>query len=77
MLMQPPGRRVEHGLGVASRLAEARRGDASRGLVVVGIGAGASGFASVRSLLQALPANSGLSCVVVQHLDSEHPSNMV
>jgi len=40
----------------------------------VGIGASAGGLEAFRSLLQALPANTGMAFVLVQHLDPEHES---
>src|SRR5579862_3179537 len=41
---------------------------------IVGVGASAGGLEAFRSLLQALPANTGMSFVLVQHLDPEHES---
>src|SRR5438132_11866495 len=41
---------------------------------VVGIGASAGGIDAFRSLLGALPADTGMAYVVVQHLSPDHPS---
>src|SRR6185295_11684747 len=40
----------------------------------VGIGASAGGLEAVTQLLSAMPAGSGLACIVVQHLDPHHES---
>ncbi len=44
---------------------------------VVGIGASAGGLEAIRSILQALPASTGMAYIVVQHLDPEHKSMLV
>ena len=41
---------------------------------VVGIGASAGGLEAVIELLGALPARTGIACIVVQHLDPRHQS---
>ncbi|HTS24533.1 MAG TPA: chemotaxis protein CheB [Bryobacteraceae bacterium] len=41
---------------------------------IVGIGASAGGFEAFRDLLKALPSDTGLALVLVQHLDPEHES---
>ena len=41
---------------------------------VVGIGASAGGLEAVSELLGALPAGTGMACIVVQHLDPHHES---
>ncbi|MBZ5631672.1 MAG: PAS domain S-box protein [Acidobacteriia bacterium] len=41
---------------------------------IVGVGASAGGLEAFRSLLQALPARTGMAFVLVQHLDPEHES---
>ncbi len=41
---------------------------------VVGIGASAGGLEAVSELLAALPAKTGVACIVVQHLDPRHDS---
>ncbi len=43
---------------------------------IVAIGASAGGFAAVRSLLEALPADFSAAIAVVQHLDPRHRSVM-
>lgn len=45
--------------------------------IVVGIGASAGGLEAVQHLLAALPANTGMAYVLVQHLDPNHESSMV
>src|SRR5262249_13054364 len=44
---------------------------------VVGIGASAGGFEALSQLLHALPSDSGLALVVVQHLAPQHDSALV
>src|SRR5437870_2422377 len=46
----------------------------SNGLPTVGIGASAGGLEALTSLLKALPPDTGLAFVVVQHLDPKHES---
>src|SRR6185295_3227745 len=41
---------------------------------VVGIGASAGGFEAVGELLNALPADTGMAFVLIQHLDPTHES---
>ncbi len=41
---------------------------------VVGIGASAGGLDAFKRLLKAIPENSGMAYVLVQHLDPSHPS---
>jgi two-component system CheB/CheR fusion protein len=43
-------------------------------LTIIGIGASAGGLTALRNLLQALPADSGLTFVIVVHLSPEHES---
>ena len=45
-------------------------------LIVVGIGASAGGLESLKEFFSAMPADSGLAFVVVQHLDPHHTSYM-
>jgi chemotaxis response regulator CheB len=49
----------------------------SEHFLVVGIGASAGGLDACRSLLRALPADSGMAFILVQHLDPTHESMMV
>jgi two-component system CheB/CheR fusion protein len=44
---------------------------------IVGIGASAGGLDACRKLLAALPADTGMAFILVQHLDPDHPSMMV
>jgi two-component system CheB/CheR fusion protein len=46
----------------------------SRRLTIIGIGASAGGLGALRALFYALPADSGLTFVVVVHLSPEHGS---
>ena len=48
--------------------------DKSHGFAVVGIGASAGGLKALISLFEAMPADSGLAFVLVQHLDPTHQS---
>ena len=41
---------------------------------IVGIGASAGGLAAFKKLLGAIPENSGMAYVLVQHLDPSHDS---
>lgn len=49
-------------------------GSASGTFPIVGIGASAGGLEALTSLLQALPVDTGLAFVVIQHLDPKHAS---
>jgi two-component system, chemotaxis family, CheB/CheR fusion protein len=56
-----------------------RRGSSLRAdsFPVVGLGASAGGLDAFRRLLAALPANTGMAFVLIQHLDPTHASMMV
>ena len=43
---------------------------------IVGIGASAGGLDAFERLLQHLPIDTGYACVLVQHLDANHPSSL-
>ena len=45
-------------------------------VAVVGIGASAGGLEALKEFFQAMPANSGMAFVVVQHLEPDHHSQM-
>ena len=45
--------------------------------LVVGLGASAGGLEAVRTLLAALPADTGIAFVLIQHLDPDHKSMLV
>jgi len=49
----------------------------SDSFLVVGVGASAGGLDACRHLLRALPADSGMAFILVQHLDPTHESMMV
>ncbi|MEY4749126.1 MAG: hypothetical protein RIQ60_1340 [Pseudomonadota bacterium] len=46
------------------------------GFPIVGIGASAGGLGAFKTFLQAMPADSGMAFVLVQHLDPTHDSMM-
>ena len=50
--------------------------DAHVSFPVVGIGASAGGLEAFRQLLAALPADTGMAFVLVQHLDPRHESRL-
>ncbi len=52
-----------------------RPGDAT-GFPVVGIGASAGGLNALSEFLRALPSDTGMAFVVVQHLSATYPSNL-
>jgi two-component system CheB/CheR fusion protein len=45
--------------------------------MVVGIGASAGGLDPARALIAKIPADQGIACILVQHLDPTHESMMV
>lgn len=49
-------------------------GATATGPCIVGIGASAGGYEAIRNFFRAMPADSGLAFVVVQHLDPTHSS---
>jgi two-component system CheB/CheR fusion protein len=49
---------------------------ARQGFAVVGIGASAGGLEAVTQLLEALPTDTGMAFVLVQHLDPKHESKL-
>lgn len=49
---------------------------ASRPLAVVGIGASAGGLDALKDFFKAMPAESGMAFVVIQHLEPAHESHM-
>jgi len=51
--------------------------DASRPEYVVGIGASAGGFEALERFFTAMPSDSGMALVIVQHLSPDHKSLMV
>ena len=53
-----------------------RRGSKNAAPIVVGIGASAGGLESVSALLKELPPDTGMSFVVVQHLDAHQISRL-
>ena len=59
----------------APRKAASKRGEVN--FPVVAIGASAGGLEAFRALLAALPANSGMAFILVQHLDPSHASMLV
>ncbi len=53
------------------------RGPPTTEFPIVGIGASAGGLDACTKLISALPANSGMAFILVQHLDPHHESLMV
>src|SRR5437868_5334825 len=43
---------------------------------IVGVGASAGGLEAITKLLEAIPRDSGLAFLIVQHLDREHHSQL-
>lgn len=48
--------------------------DKNKSFPIVGMGASAGGLSAYTQLLKALPADTGMAFVLVQHLDSRHAS---
>jgi two-component system CheB/CheR fusion protein len=65
-----PGRKVELAAGDTG----GKTDGGTKPHPIVGVGASAGGFEAFRELLKALPADTGLSLVLVQHLDPGHES---
>src|SRR5271167_5126217 len=63
----------------ARRRSSPRRGSppGHDGFPVVGLGASAGGLDAARRLLAALPADTGMAFILIQHLDPTHASMMV
>ena len=59
-----------------SVLARAGKRSPASSFYVAGLGASAGGLEALRSFFEAVPANSGVAFVVVQHLAPDHPSQM-
>jgi two-component system CheB/CheR fusion protein len=65
---RPRSRRLQQGGGAPVGVGD---------FAVVGIGSSAGGLEAARNLLGALPADTGMAFVLVQHLDPTHESMMV
>ena len=61
-------KRAAGATGRRPRNANSNDGDAGYSLCVVGVGASAGGFEALVEFLHVLPANSGLSFIILQHL---------
>src|SRR5436190_23365121 len=61
----------------ANRLSEAGRLNNDHDFPVVGLGASAGGLDAFRRLFDALPSDTGMAFVLIQHLDPTHASMMV
>lgn len=48
----------------------------SKSFPIVAIGASAGGLEALNELVQAIPGNSGLAYIIIQHLSPDHPSIM-
>lgn len=60
----------------ADRATNEATSDLRQSFPIVGIGASAGGLEAVRQLLQALPVDTGMAFVIVQHLAPDHASNL-
>jgi two-component system CheB/CheR fusion protein len=60
-----------------SRRAVTARASPAADFLIVGLGSSAGGLEACRKLVAALPADSGMAFVLVQHLDPTHKSMMV
>src|SRR5436305_1382124 len=70
----PSGEGAMEPRGVAGPDEKAARESDHLPFGVVGIGASAGGIEAFRSLLGALPGDTGMAYVLVQHLSPDHPS---
>ncbi|MPY69264.1 MAG: response regulator [Alphaproteobacteria bacterium] len=74
-------RRARDGASTAPRRGRVSSGHASSaepvGLSVVGIGASAGGLEAFQKFFDAMPPDSGIAFILVQHLDPTHQSMMV
>src|SRR6187200_2739110 len=68
---RPPPRRAPAATPTA-RVEHLRAPSGSRGFPIVGIGASAGGLEAFTQLLRALPTDTGMAFVFVQHLDPTH-----
>src|SRR5215213_10692954 len=55
---------------------DAQPGVLPEGIMVVGVGASAGGLEAFIEMLEAAPANAGLTFVFVQHLSPHHDSDL-
>lgn len=69
----PPIKSTPRPSAVPKRALRAKRDS----FFVVGLGASAGGLEAVRKMLGALPADTGMAFVLIQHLDPTHKSMMV
>ena len=69
-----PARDTQGGSPVAERPASGRSVTPRHPFPIVGIGASAGGLEAFRRLLGALPTDTGMAYVLVQHLDPRHES---
>ncbi|HEV2390942.1 MAG TPA: chemotaxis protein CheB [Verrucomicrobiae bacterium] len=78
--MKWQGRKKTHDAGAAGKEASEPQptnhpaAAAKNNFPIVGVGASAGGLEAFTSLLQHLPADTGMAFVLVQHLDPDHPS---
>jgi len=69
-------RRPTKGKPTPDELASARGPPARAAFPIVGLGASAGGIEALSQLLEALPLDTGMAFVVVQHLDPDHKSQL-
>src|ERR1700689_4431764 len=74
-----PNRRADHATAAPPDQGALERGPPSHpaDFPIVGIGASAGGLDACRNLLDALPADSGMAFILIQHLDPTHESMLV
>ncbi len=59
-----------------NKTSEAKTSSSEHNFPIVGIGASTGGLDAVKQLLKAIPENSGMAFVLVQHLNPAHESNV-
>jgi two-component system CheB/CheR fusion protein len=69
-----PAADIEAEAAIAQEQALAVPGSAKKNFPIVGIGASAGGLSAYSKLLKALPVDTGMGFVLVQHLDPKHAS---
>ena len=71
---QPPGTDIKPVTETEAETAPVAESSAKKTFPVVGIGASAGGLNAYTKLLKALPVDTGMAFVLVQHLDPKHAS---
>jgi two-component system CheB/CheR fusion protein len=73
-ILEPPGTDIEVVNAGVEPAAEQATPDASHAFPIVAIGASAGGIEAFTSLLKALPTDTGMAFVIIQHLSPTHES---